>query len=79
IEIVETMFETILPKSCSPYPYQMILFPVELIDIAEDVEQQLFGKGLRDKFFSIQLDEATDSTKDAHFIAYVRFWMVCQR
>ncbi|GFT40404.1 zinc finger MYM-type protein 6 [Trichonephila clavipes] len=41
-------------------------------DIAEDVEQQLFGK-LRDKF-SIQLDEATDSNKDAHFIAYVRFW-----
>ncbi|GFV17757.1 hypothetical protein TNCV_4407911 [Trichonephila clavipes] len=32
IEIVETMFgETILPKSCSPYPYQMILFPVELM------------------------------------------------
>ncbi|GFT49739.1 zinc finger BED domain-containing protein 5 [Trichonephila clavipes] len=42
-------------------------------DIAEDVEQQLFGK-LRDKLFSIQLDEATDSNKDAHFIAYVRFW-----
>ncbi|GFV74681.1 SCAN domain-containing protein 3 [Trichonephila clavipes] len=42
-------------------------------DIAEDVEQQLFDK-LRDKLFSIQLDEATDSNKDAHFIAYVRFW-----
>ncbi|GFX88244.1 zinc finger BED domain-containing protein 5 [Trichonephila clavipes] len=42
-------------------------------DIAEDVEQQLFGK-LRDKLFSIQLDEATDSNKDAHFIEYVRFW-----
>ncbi|GFU17866.1 zinc finger MYM-type protein 6 [Trichonephila clavipes] len=36
-------------------------------------EQQLFSK-LRDKLFSIQLDEATDSNKDAHFIAYVRFW-----
>ncbi|GFW10674.1 zinc finger MYM-type protein 6 [Trichonephila clavipes] len=42
-------------------------------DISEDVEQQLFGK-LRDKLFSIQLDEATYSNKDAHFIAYVRFW-----
>ncbi|GFT68069.1 zinc finger MYM-type protein 6 [Trichonephila clavipes] len=42
-------------------------------DIVEDVEQQLFGK-LRDKLFSIQLDEATASNKDAHFIAYVRFW-----
>ncbi|GFW85421.1 zinc finger BED domain-containing protein 5 [Trichonephila clavipes] len=45
----------------------------QIDDIAEDVEQQLFGK-LRDKSFSIQLDEATDSNKDAHFIAYVRFW-----
>ncbi|GFT48719.1 uncharacterized protein TNCV_594961 [Trichonephila clavipes] len=51
----------------------MILFPRRIDDIAEDVEQQLFGK-LRDKLFSIQLDEATDSNKDAHFIAYVRFW-----
>ncbi|GFX45569.1 zinc finger BED domain-containing protein 5 [Trichonephila clavipes] len=45
----------------------------QIDDIAEDVEQPLFGK-LRDKSFSIQIDEATDSNKDAHFIAYVRFW-----
>ncbi|GFT50201.1 zinc finger BED domain-containing protein 5 [Trichonephila clavipes] len=51
----------------------MILVSRQIDDIAEDVEQQLFGK-LRDKLFSIQLDEATDSNKDAHFIAYVRFW-----
>ncbi|GFW63440.1 HTH_Tnp_Tc3_2 domain-containing protein [Trichonephila clavipes] len=58
----------------------MILFPLSndtvsrrIDDIAEDVEQQLFGK-LRDKLFSIQLDKATDSNKDAHFISYVRFW-----
>ncbi|GFX52866.1 SCAN domain-containing protein 3 [Trichonephila clavipes] len=42
-------------------------------DIAEVIEQQLFGK-LRDKLFLIQLDQATHSNKDAHFIAYVRFW-----
>ncbi|KFM73138.1 hypothetical protein X975_03192, partial [Stegodyphus mimosarum] len=41
-------------------------------DIAEDVQQQLFGK-LGEKLFSLQLDEATDSNKDAHFVAYVRF------
>ncbi|CAH2003213.1 unnamed protein product [Acanthoscelides obtectus] len=41
-------------------------------DIAEDVEHQLLGK-LRDKLFSIQLDEATNSHKDAHLIEYVRF------
>ncbi|GFV15303.1 SCAN domain-containing protein 3 [Trichonephila clavipes] len=39
-------------------------------DIAEDVEQQLLGK-LRDKLFLIQLDKATDSDKNVHFIAYV--------
>ncbi|GFW93218.1 SCAN domain-containing protein 3 [Trichonephila clavipes] len=44
-----------------------------LIDITEDVEQQLFGK-LREKLFSMQLDEATYCNKDAHFIAYVRIW-----
>ncbi|GFS72189.1 SCAN domain-containing protein 3 [Trichonephila clavipes] len=42
-------------------------------DIAEDVYQQLFGK-LRDKLFSIQLDEVSDSNKEAHCIVYVRFW-----
>ncbi|KAF8783319.1 Zinc finger BED domain-containing protein 5 [Argiope bruennichi] len=40
-------------------------------DIAKDIECQLFSK-LRDKLFSIQLDEA-DSNKDAHLIIYVRF------
>ncbi|GFX74297.1 hypothetical protein TNCV_3452451 [Trichonephila clavipes] len=40
-------------------------------DIAEDVE--LFEK-LRDKLFSIQLDESTDNNKNAHFISYYRFW-----
>ncbi|XP_072380160.1 zinc finger BED domain-containing protein 5-like [Diabrotica undecimpunctata] len=43
-----------------------------ICDIAEDVQDQLLGK-LPDKLFSIQLDEATNSNKDAHFIAYVRF------
>ncbi|KFM71597.1 SCAN domain-containing protein 3, partial [Stegodyphus mimosarum] len=43
-----------------------------IVDIAEDVQCQLFSK-LRDNFFSKQLNEATDSNKKAHFIAYVRF------
>ncbi|GFV59549.1 putative transposable element [Trichonephila clavipes] len=43
------------------------------IDIAEDVQQLLFGK-LYDKLFSIQLDEPIDSNKDVNLIAYVRFW-----
>ncbi|GFS99051.1 zinc finger MYM-type protein 6 [Trichonephila clavipes] len=73
IEIVETMFGDNFAKELQSIPLSNDTLSRRIDDIAEDVEQQLFGK-LRDKLFSIQLDEATDSNKDAHFIAYVRFW-----
>ncbi|GFX82787.1 protein FAM200A [Trichonephila clavipes] len=73
IEIVETMFGDNFAKELQSIPLSNDTVFRRIDDIAEDVEQQLFGK-LRDKLFSIQLDEATDSTKDAHFIAHVRFW-----
>ncbi|GFT10367.1 zinc finger BED domain-containing protein 5 [Trichonephila clavipes] len=73
IEIVETMFGDNFAKKLQSIPLSNHTVSRRIDDIAEDVEQQLFGK-LRDKLFSIQLDEATDSNKDAHFIAYVRFW-----
>ncbi|GFS56370.1 protein FAM200B [Trichonephila clavipes] len=73
IEIVETMFGDNFAKELQSIPLSNDTVSRRIDDIAEDVEQQLFGK-LHDKLFSIQLDEATDSNKDAHFIAYVRFW-----
>ncbi|GFW25812.1 zinc finger BED domain-containing protein 5 [Trichonephila clavipes] len=73
IEIVETMFGDNFAKELQSISLSNDTVSRQIDDIAEDVEQQLFGK-LRDKLFSIQLDEATDSNKDAHFIAYVRFW-----
>ncbi|GFX41248.1 protein FAM200B [Trichonephila clavipes] len=73
IEIVETMFGDNFAKELQSIPLSNDTVSRRIDDIAEDVEQQLFGK-LRDKLFSIQLDEATDSNKDAHFIAYVQFW-----
>ncbi|GFY19400.1 zinc finger BED domain-containing protein 5 [Trichonephila clavipes] len=73
IEIVQTMFGDNFTKELQSIPLSNDTVSRRIDDIAEDVEQQLFGK-LRDKLFSIQLDEATDSNKDAHFIAYVRFW-----
>ncbi|GFW55030.1 zinc finger MYM-type protein 6 [Trichonephila clavipes] len=73
IEIVETMFGGNFAKELQSIPLSNDTVSRRIDDIAEDVEQQLFGK-LRDKLFSIQLDEATDSNKNAHFIAYVRFW-----
>ncbi|GFY24806.1 SCAN domain-containing protein 3 [Trichonephila clavipes] len=73
IEIVEAMFGDNFVKELQSIPLSNDTVSRRIDDIAEDVKQQLFGK-LRDKLFSIQLDEATDSNKDAHFIAYVRFW-----
>ncbi|GFT43708.1 SCAN domain-containing protein 3 [Trichonephila clavipes] len=80
IEIVETMFGNNFAKELQSIPLSNDTVSRRIDDIAENVEQQLFGK-LRDKLFSIQLDEATDSNKDAHFIAYVRFlgWYVSGR
>ncbi|GFY36064.1 zinc finger BED domain-containing protein 5 [Trichonephila clavipes] len=69
IEIVETMFGDNFAKELQSIPLSNDTVSRRI----DDVEQQLFGK-LRDKLFSIQLDEATDSNKDVHFIAYVRFW-----
>ncbi|GFU51163.1 protein FAM200B [Trichonephila clavipes] len=72
IEIVETMFGDNFVKELKSIPLSNDIVSRQMDDIAEDVEQQLYGK-LHDKLFSVQLDEATDSNKDAHFIAYVRF------
>ncbi|GFV46569.1 zinc finger BED domain-containing protein 5 [Trichonephila clavipes] len=73
IEIVKTRFGDNFAKELQSIPLSNETVSRRIDDIAEDVEQQVFGK-LRDKLFSIQLGEATDSNKDAHFIAYVRFW-----
>ena len=40
--------------------------------MAEDLNDQLIEK-IKGKEFGLQLDEATDSNKDAHLICYVRF------
>ncbi|XP_072400199.1 protein FAM200B-like [Diabrotica undecimpunctata] len=72
IQIVETTFGDNFAKNLESIPLSNDTVVRRICDIAEDVQDQLLGK-LRDKLFSIQLDEATDSNKDAHFIAYVRF------
>ncbi|GFT01631.1 uncharacterized protein TNCV_4204751 [Trichonephila clavipes] len=69
IEIVEIMFGDNFAKELQSIPLSNDTTSHRIDDIAEDVEKQLFGK-LRDKLFSIQLDKATDSNKDAHFIAF---------
>ena len=41
-------------------------------DMAEDFYDQLIGQ-LKEREFGLQLDESTDSSRDAHLICYVRF------
>ncbi len=43
-----------------------------ITDMAEDLNEQLVEK-LQSIMFALQVDEATDSAKDAHLIAYIRF------
>ncbi|GFX15874.1 zinc finger BED domain-containing protein 5 [Trichonephila clavipes] len=73
IQIVETMFGDNFAKKLQSIPLSNDTVSRRIDDIAEDVEQRLFGK-LRDKLFSIQLEEATDSNKNAHFIAKLELW-----
>ncbi|KAF8776962.1 Zinc finger MYM-type protein 6 like protein [Argiope bruennichi] len=61
-----------VPKQLQSIPFSNDTVARRIGGITEDVQCQLFSK-LRDKLFSIQLDEATDSNKGAHLIAYVRF------
>ncbi|GFT44609.1 zinc finger BED domain-containing protein 5 [Trichonephila clavipes] len=62
IEIVETMFGDNFAKELQSIPVPNDSVSRRNDDIAEDVEQHLFGK-LRDKLFSIQLDKATEAIK----------------
>lgn len=41
-------------------------------DISDNINEQLINK-LKDKYFVIQLNKATDCNKDAYLICYIRF------
>ena len=41
-------------------------------DMALDIHDQLIDR-TKQREFSLQLDEATDGSRDAHLICYVRF------
>ncbi|GFT04623.1 SCAN domain-containing protein 3 [Trichonephila clavipes] len=73
IEIVETISGDNFAKELQSISLSNDTVFRLIDDIVEDVEQQLLGK-LRDKLFSIQLEDATDRNKEAHFISYVRLW-----
>ncbi|XP_075210247.1 uncharacterized protein LOC142317574 [Lycorma delicatula] len=72
IETVETVFGDYFFEQLQSMPLSNDIVACRIGNIAEDVQHQLFRK-LRGKLFSIQLDKARVSNKDAHFIAYVWF------
>lgn len=72
IDIVETILGDNFAKQLQCIPLSNDTVARRIGDMSENIQQQLLSK-LCDKLFSIQLDEATDSNKDCHLIAYVRF------
>ncbi|GFT40197.1 hypothetical protein TNCV_1527021 [Trichonephila clavipes] len=74
------MFGDNFAKELQSIPLSNDIVSRRIDDIAEEVDNS-FSLSFNSvvQFFSIQPGEATDSNKDAHFIAYARFWMVCQQ
>lgn len=55
------------------FHYKMIVVRARINHMGKDITNQLVEK-LRGREYGLQLDEATDSNKDAHLICYVRFF-----
>lgn len=51
---------------------QLLKIPLSNNTISRRIDDQLLNS-MKDKEFTIQLDEATDSHKDVHLIYYVRY------
>lgn len=72
LDMVNIMVGESAGKLISKVPLSNNTISRRIHDIAEDLNQQLIQK-MKGKEFGLQLDEATDSNKDAYLICYVRF------
>uniref|UniRef100_F6WI06 Zinc finger protein n=1 Tax=Ciona intestinalis TaxID=7719 RepID=F6WI06_CIOIN len=72
IDMVSIMIGEPASKSLQKIPLSNNTIARRIDKIALDVNDQLMS-AIRGKVFALQLDEATDSNKDAHLICYVRF------
>ncbi|KAK9882479.1 hypothetical protein WA026_021820 [Henosepilachna vigintioctopunctata] len=72
IDIVRIMFSESYAKQLEKIPLSDNTVGRRINDISEDLCHRLVSQ-LRTTKFAIQVDEATDITKDAHLIAYVRY------
>lgn len=72
IDLVNTMVGESAGKLISKVPLSNNTVSRRIQRISEDMEDQLI-QIMRGREFKLQLDEATDNSKDAHLICYVRF------
>ena len=72
VDLVNIMIGVSAGKLLSKVPLSNNTISRRIKHIAEDLNDQLIEK-IKGKEFGLQLDEATDNNKDAHFICYVRF------
>lgn len=72
IDIVSIMLDETRAAKLKAIPLSNDTVAQRIHDISDDLEDQL-KENLRDKRFSLQVDEATVSNQDGSFISYVCF------
>ena len=72
LDVVSTMIGESAAQKLKPVPLSNNTISRIIDKILEDIHDQLVTK-MRGNEFSLQLDEATTSHKDAYLICYVRF------
>jgi zinc finger BED domain-containing protein 5/7/8/9 len=72
IEIVKTMFGDTQAQQLKNIPLSDNTVERRISDMSQDINSQLNEK-IKHTKFALQVDEATDTAKDAHLIAYVRY------
>lgn len=75
IDMVSTLFGDSMAQQLKAIPMSndtVSRLSRRIADISEDLHMQLMEK-VKNTYFAIQVDEATDLNRDAHLICYIRF------
>ncbi|XP_078504354.1 SCAN domain-containing protein 3-like [Lissotriton helveticus] len=72
LDVARTMLGEKAAEKVKMVPLSDTTICRRISDMSEDIHRQLLAR-LKSSLFSLQLDEATDLSKDAHLIAYVRY------
>ena len=71
VDLVDTMIEGAAEK-LKMVPLSNVTMCRRIGDMAQDIQDQLIDE-MKQPEFGLQLDEATDGSRNAHLICYVRF------